>query len=105
MTPITKLSDDKLEYYVNDKLHRDDGPAVVYHSGSKFWYQHGRRHREDGPAIELWTGTKEWFNHGVRHREDGPAIIWSSGLVEWWIDGRLLTENQFKQLTQSEDPV
>lgn len=32
--------------------HREDGPAVEYADGSKYWYQNGELHREDGPAIE-----------------------------------------------------
>ena len=28
-------------WYTNDKLHREDGPAVEYPNGNKFWYLHG----------------------------------------------------------------
>ncbi len=34
----------------NILLHREDGPAVEYASGSKYWYQNGLAHRIDGPA-------------------------------------------------------
>ena len=29
-------------WYLNDKLHREDGPAVEYTSGDKFWYFQGK---------------------------------------------------------------
>jgi hypothetical protein len=52
-------------YFVNDLLHRDDGPAFESGSrNSKEWYQHGLLHRLDGPAIEWYFGDKVWFFHG-----------------------------------------
>ena len=43
--------------------HRDDGPAVEYTNGDKYWIQYGKRHRLDGPAIEFSNGRKEfWIN-------------------------------------------
>lgn len=48
-----------LRYY-----HRDDGPAVEFISGTKFWFQNGEYHREDGPAIEHSDGYKEWHYEG-----------------------------------------
>jgi len=43
-------------------LHKDDGPAVEYIDGSKFWFQNGRRHRIDGPAVEYMRGKEYWLN-------------------------------------------
>jgi hypothetical protein len=48
-------------YNSNNELHREDGPAMEYASGDKYWYINGKRHREDGPAIELANGTKYWY--------------------------------------------
>lgn len=56
----------------NGMIHRDDGPARVTKYGGKQWYVNDKRHRIDGPAVE-WTGTKEWWFNGVMHRDDGPA--------------------------------
>ena len=28
-------------YYFNNKLHREDGPAVEWGNGTKFWYLNG----------------------------------------------------------------
>jgi hypothetical protein len=29
-------------YYLNDLLHREDGPAIEFTGGSKYWYFHGK---------------------------------------------------------------
>ena len=33
----------------------------VYDSGDKEWYLNGKVHREDGPAIEWADGSKDWY--------------------------------------------
>lgn len=38
-------------YWSNGKIHRQDGPAVIYEDGTQEWWLEGRRHRYDGPAI------------------------------------------------------
>ena len=43
------------------QLHREDGPAVEWSTGTRFWYRNGKRHRDDGPAIEWEAGGQEWF--------------------------------------------
>ena len=54
----------------NEKLHREDAPAVEYNDGTKFWYIHGKLHREDGPAVEYPNGTKHWYLKGKGHSEE-----------------------------------
>ena len=61
-------------WYLNDKLHREDGPAVEYTNGNNKWYQYDKLHRIDGPAIEWFDGKKFWYINGLLHRLDGPAI-------------------------------
>jgi len=53
----------------SDQLHRIDGPAVEYNSGTKYWYVNGQLHRIDGPAIEWSDGTKSWYVNGKRIEE------------------------------------
>jgi len=36
----------------------------VYDSGNKYWYLDGKLHREDGPAIEFSYGANEWYLYG-----------------------------------------
>ena len=59
-------------------------------------------HREDGPAI-IWTsGTKQWLINGQHHRLDGPAVEYNDERVdEWWIDGIQYGELEFKILRRS----
>ena len=34
--------------------------------GTKFYYKNGEYHREDGPAIEYTNGVKYWYLNGKR---------------------------------------
>jgi len=83
-------------YYLNDKLHREDGPAVEWKNGNKWWYRHGRLHREDGPAFEEgWDGSKYWYINGERHREDGPAIEFANGVKFYYLNNIEYSEEDF----------
>ena len=75
-------------YNAAGKLHREDGPAIVYKDGTEKWYQNGILHREEGPAIIYRNGTKIWFKQGKRHRTDGPAAEYYNGAVNWFLDDR-----------------
>ena len=39
---IVRVYKNKTVWFQNDKLHRNDGPAVEYASGSKEWYINGK---------------------------------------------------------------
>lgn len=67
------VKSDRKEYYKNNLLHREDGPAVEYNNGDKAWFINGILHRKDGPAME-YVNIKSWYLNGLIHREDGPAI-------------------------------
>ena len=57
----------KIWYNSQGQFHRDDGcPAAEYASGHKEWYINGKLHREDGPASEWSDGTLSWFIDGKR---------------------------------------
>jgi len=45
-------------WWVNNRLHRLDGPAIEWSDGAKSWYVKGKKHRIDGPAIERPNGYK-----------------------------------------------
>ena len=104
MMKITKVIDDNntIRWYNKDgQHHREDGPAVEWADGDKFWCINGQFHREDGPAIEYASGTKQWWINDQLHREDGPAIEYANGDKLWWINGEKLTEEEFNKRTQS----
>jgi hypothetical protein len=62
-------NDAKVWKLPNGNLHREDGPAVEYSNGDKFWYINGKWHRENGPAIEYYNGGKEWWINDIRYTE------------------------------------
>lgn len=74
-------------YYVNGKLHREDGPAIECINGDKIWCQRGQYHRIDGPAIELSNGINIWYYEDKRHRLDGAAAEFPNGTKQWFING------------------
>jgi hypothetical protein len=69
----------------------------VYEDCDKFWYLNGKLHREDGPAIECSNGYKSWYLNDILHREDGPAIECSNGDKYWHLNGKRLTEEEFNK--------
>jgi len=91
MSKIIKTKhSDKTTYTINGVPHREDGPAIEYSNGDKFWYLNGVLHREDGPAVDLANGHKEWFLNGNRHRENGPARELVNVRKEYWVNGQYL---------------
>ncbi len=43
-------------WYLNDKLHREDGPAMEHADGSEYWYLNGKEVTEEevmNPAEEM----------------------------------------------------
>jgi hypothetical protein len=86
-------------WYLNGKLHREDGPAIEGSDGSK-WYINDKLHREDGPVIEYANGTTCWYLDGKLHRENGPAIESANGDKLWYLNGKNLTEEEFKERTK-----
>ena len=87
-----EYADGTKSWYLNDKLHRERGPAIEYANGSKEWYLNGNRHREDGPAIERASdGTKSWYLNG---KEIDQLVFWVT------TKERALTATEDYQLTQ-----
>ena len=70
----------------------------IKESGNKAYYSDREMtilHREDGPAIEWSSGSRAWYLNGERHREDGPAVEFANGDKEWYLNGKELTEAEF----------
>lgn len=53
-------------YFLNDIVHRVDGPAVMDGAGYEAWYLRGEFHRTDGPAVVATGGFEAYYIHGVR---------------------------------------
>lgn len=56
----------------------------------EFWAKNGRLHRDDGPAVIYTDGSEEWWSNGRLHRDNGPAIIHKNGYKAWWQNNKLL---------------
>jgi len=93
--PAIEWADGTKSWYLNDQLHREDGPAYEYANGNKFWCLNGQLHREDGPAIEYIDGDKYWYINNQLHREDGPATEWADGTKHWYLNDQELAEEEF----------
>lgn len=104
-TVRTRKGKHHIAYYRNGKIHRENGPAVIFRSKQynglcKEWWKDGVYHRDDGPALIYGSSYKEWMQNNNHHRLDGPAIEMfddKDPLQEWWIDGEEYTnEKSFK---------
>lgn len=73
-------------WYINNQLHRQDGPASIFyfpglkHIMQEEWRCKGVLHRCGAPAVTVYNkaGTvvwQEWYQLGKLHREGGPAFI------------------------------
>ena len=100
--PAIEWGNGDKSWFLNGKLHREDGPAVEGSDGTKHWCLNGKLHREDGPALECGNGDEEWWLNGERHREDGPAID-SNGYKAWYLNGEKLTEQEHKARTSKDN--
>jgi hypothetical protein len=61
---VVKHNNRDIHYYLDGKLHRENGPAIFGIDGLQTWYKHGKVHREDGPAVIYSDGFKQYFLHG-----------------------------------------
>jgi len=71
--------------------------TVKVYINDTFWYKPGTniQHREDGPAIEWADGDKFWFLNGKRHREDGPAVVRANRAEGFYLEGNCYSEEQY----------
>jgi len=95
-------ADGAQRWFLNRKLHREDGPAVILADGSRFWIMDGKKHREDGPAMIRADGSQFWFLNGKQHRTDGPAVIGADGSQRWFLYGEEVTQKEHIRGTTSE---
>jgi hypothetical protein len=69
--------------------------------GIEYRNEQGKLHREDGPAVEYKDGTKYWLINGKFHRLDGPAVEYPNSDREWWINGKeYLEENYYQEIVK-----
>lgn len=57
----------------------------------------GRLHREDGPAVVYPSGSCEWYQNGLRHRVDGPAVVYPNSQKFWFIEDCAVSQEKFNE--------
>ena len=72
----------------------------VDEGGTKYWYLNDKLHRDDGPAVEYSDGTKKWYLNGEVHRTDGPAVEYAGGINRWYLNNKEFTETEWRKKTQ-----
>lgn len=72
-----------------------DYKVRIHSNGTKEWYLDNKLHREDGPAVERADGDKAWYINGKLHREDGPSVVRHNGYKAWFLNGKKLSERSF----------
>lgn len=53
-------------YYLNDKLHREDGPAIEYPDDSPWWFINDEYRPNDDMPNESIINSKFWYLNGQR---------------------------------------
>ena len=88
-----------IRFYKNGILHRDDGPAVIWHDDTYLpddpdepyeieeWWVNGSLIRCDFTYTQSWR-TSYWLKDGFLHRDTGPAVSMSDGSEEWYRYGK-----------------
>jgi len=56
-------------YFKGYEIHRKNKPAIE-HKYCKSWYIDGKKHRDDGPAVEYGNGYKYWYLNGKEYSEE-----------------------------------
>ena len=50
-------------WYYNNLTHRDNGPAIEYKNGDKFYYKKGHLSRLDGPSVYIGKNKYYYINN------------------------------------------
>ena len=86
------MFNNKIEIFtLNDKYHRDDGPAIIHPNGRQEYWLHGKPHRIDGPAYISVDGTPYWYVDGVDITDQVSAWVTEHN-ISWPFDDNTRTE-------------
>lgn len=72
----------------------------ISNSGTIWWFLNNNVHRVNGPAITSQSGIRYWLLNNNVHRVNGPAVIDQHGDVEYWINGHQLTDYEIMFMMQ-----
>jgi len=88
---MPELSEQERNWYILK------GYEIIESHGTRHYQLNSESHREDGPAIEWSSGARFWFQYNFLHREDGPAVIHSDGSYTWYLHGKVMTEEEHRK--------
>jgi hypothetical protein len=74
-TGCIKWEDGSIEYFKNNLLHREDGPAWITSYNLKSWFFRGRYHNLNGPARILPDGKEEYWIHGKESTKEAIEFL------------------------------
>ena len=60
-----------VRWYQNDVLHREDGPACMYHDGTKRWWLGGVKYTEE--EFNHWLSKKQLNERLTEQLEEKPT--------------------------------
>ena len=91
---------DRIEWYLNDKLHREDGPAIEYANGDRWWCLNGQQYSEQEFLNKMSPApTTEWVlvecvsQFRTRYMVEAPR-----GKSEWALDTVVMNDaEEFSQ--------
>jgi hypothetical protein len=65
-----------IRWYRDYKLNRDlDFPSAIWTSGHREWYKNGKLHRENGPAVIYEDSeTEYWLNDNRKYTHPSKAL-------------------------------
>jgi uncharacterized protein len=85
----------KMWFDENERLHRNNGPAVIYYHDDlqhnkdyECWYKHGELHRKDGPAYISY----------MKHRD---ALY----IERYYINGKSISKTDFKKIINRKEVI
>ena len=58
-----KIKNKNMKLYIKNtfNIHRNSGPAIIYHGGAKEWRKNDGLNRKDGPCEIYPNGLKSWM--------------------------------------------
>lgn len=90
--------DDNLPAKIDMYIEKDGSKTLVCEE----YYRHGAHHRDNGPAVLWSSGSYQFYKKGELHNENGPACHWvnSEGVSdEYYLNGKNMSKTGFKIAT------
>lgn len=85
-----------IRWYKNNLLHKEGEPATIDILNNKHWFIDGKLHREDGPAIErgnISSRSNRWFIQGIEYTEEEFEIYLENKKLNETLNKELIIQN------------